>query len=85
MDWGKFKLSLENKTNFKISLKSTNYIDERLNLLIDERLNLLIKSIQESPWSCSTSIPHVYQSRSLPWRIIITVFVLNFLLLLRYF
>jgi len=40
MDWEKFKLTLENKTNPKISLKSTDDIDEAV--------NLLTKSIQES-------------------------------------
>jgi hypothetical protein len=40
MDWEKFKLSLENKTNLKINLKSTDDIDKSV--------NLLTKSIQES-------------------------------------
>lgn len=44
MNWEKFKLVLENKTNLKISLKSTDDIDDAENLT---------KSIQETAWSSS--------------------------------
>lgn len=65
MDWGKFKLLVENKTNFKIRLKST---DE-----IDEAVNLFMKSIQEPVLSSSTFIPYINHTRNVLLHIIILI------------
>jgi hypothetical protein len=66
MNWEKFKPTLESKTNLKISLKSTNDIDEAV--------NLLTKSIKQSAWSSSTPTPHINYNGNLPThvRILIT-------------
>jgi len=61
MDWDKFRLTLENQTNLKLSLKSS---DE-----IDEVVNLLTKSIQETAWSCSTPTPPTNHIKNLPLHI----------------
>jgi len=49
IDWEKFRLSLDNQINLKVSLKSTNDIDEVV--------HHLTKSIQESAWSSSSPRP----------------------------
>jgi len=60
MDWDKFRSTLENQTNLKVSLKSPDDIDEAV--------NILTKLIQESAWSCSTPFPPI-NNRNLPLQI----------------
>ncbi|VVC34843.1 Endonuclease/exonuclease/phosphatase,Reverse transcriptase domain [Cinara cedri] len=65
MDWLKFKSSLDNQCNLKISLKSPNDIDEAV--------HLLTKSIQEAAWSSSSPMPNTNSSINLPLHIRILI------------
>jgi len=66
MDWVKFKSSLDNQCNFKISLKLAPND-------IDEAVHLLTKSIQEAAWSYSSPIPTANLLINLPLHIRILI------------